>query len=562
MKRLQVLVLLVFVVPALHGNERPVAEAGNSRYAGRDPVQLNGTGSYDPDNSGPLTYQWRQLSGPQAELAEPTSATPAVSGFAQTSAIQELEFGLTVSDGVLTSETDTVQITIVPNFGNTSLDLVNELFDPEKPTLIYFGGGNCTNGTVQYAACPFTSPEWLSHGNIVCFPSGYTPPYGNYAHMLIAYLSQVAPDYKQPIQTLGWSTGGRPAIEVGTILNRTYQDARYAVNRVTLFEVQYCLNYTASVRVFLESSVNNEQCWIDNYVSSAYFRTSGDAKWTSFPGVLTVWFDMADNPTIDFWTKHPLAKEWYANSLTNPSMNDFNTGLVAGAYLSVVGPGRNLQLSAIHDREIYKFKWFGDETEGHMDFFDEERFSGRLPEPVRLVDPVAAEDGSGIVLVCEESENAVGYELLVGADPSRVMDFQVVSDIATPPNYILRAVPFEETWWTVRARDEHGSTIYSDPERLEIRSTEFRRGDANVDGNTDLSDAIYILNFLFLRGPEPSCLKAVDTDDTGIVELTDTLYLLNFLFLGGLAPLAPFPECGPDRTVDDLTCHAFGSCNW
>jgi hypothetical protein len=32
--------------------------------------------------------------------------------------------------------------------------------------------------------------------------------------MIIVYLSSVAPDYRQPIQTSGWSTGGQPAIDV------------------------------------------------------------------------------------------------------------------------------------------------------------------------------------------------------------------------------------------------------------------------------------------------------------------------------------------------------------
>ena len=38
-------------------NQAPIADAGLSRYAAIDPVVLDGTGSYDPDGSGPLSVQ-------------------------------------------------------------------------------------------------------------------------------------------------------------------------------------------------------------------------------------------------------------------------------------------------------------------------------------------------------------------------------------------------------------------------------------------------------------------------------------------------------------------------
>ncbi|MBN1459359.1 MAG: hypothetical protein JXA57_07470 [Armatimonadetes bacterium] len=89
-------------------------------------------------------------------------------------------------------------------------------------------------------------------------------------------------------------------------------------------------------------------------------------------------------------------------------------------------------------------------------------------------------------------------------------------------------------------------------------SPSFLRGNANADETTDLSDAVFILSYLFLGGPAPTCLDSGDCDDSGVLELTDAVYLLSHLFLGGPAPAEPFPACGPDPTPeDDLSCESF-----
>jgi hypothetical protein len=87
----------------------------------------------------------------------------------------------------------------------------------------------------------------------------------------------------------------------------------------------------------------------------------------------------------------------------------------------------------------------------------------------------------------------------------------------------------------------------------------FIRGDSNGDGTPNLSDAIFTLGYLFLGGTAPPCLDAADSNDDSSVaaakiDLTDPVYLLNFLFTGGSAPPTPYPSCGVDGTIDNLTC--------
>jgi hypothetical protein len=91
----------------------------------------------------------------------------------------------------------------------------------------------------------------------------------------------------------------------------------------------------------------------------------------------------------------------------------------------------------------------------------------------------------------------------------------------------------------------------------------FRRGDSNGDGNLNITDGIYVLNFLFLGGPTPPCLEAANPNDDQAVNITDGIYVLNFLFLGGPAPAPPGPDsCGrdPEASTSDLGCVSSESC--
>ncbi|MGQ9588842.1 MAG: PKD domain-containing protein [Planctomycetota bacterium] len=93
----------------------------------------------------------------------------------------------------------------------------------------------------------------------------------------------------------------------------------------------------------------------------------------------------------------------------------------------------------------------------------------------------------------------------------------------------------------------------------------FHRGDANADGGINITDGIYILNYLFLGGPGPPCLEAANPNDDDAVNITDGIYVLNFLFLGGPAPADPGPAdrpCGPDPagSPSDLGCASYTAC--
>jgi hypothetical protein len=77
----------------------------------------------------------------------------------------------------------------------------------------------------------------------------------------------------------------------------------------------------------------------------------------------------------------------------------------------------------------------------------------------------------------------------------------------------------------------------------------FKRGDTDGNGIVEISDAIVVLEFLFLGGPAPLCSDAADVDDSGEFDISDGVRVLAWLFLGAEPPPFPGPTtCGADTT--------------
>ena len=83
----------------------------------------------------------------------------------------------------------------------------------------------------------------------------------------------------------------------------------------------------------------------------------------------------------------------------------------------------------------------------------------------------------------------------------------------------------------------------------------FKRGDADRDDRVDLSDAVLVLELLFVSSGRFPCADAADADDSGEVNVTDAVVILGRVFLGGGALPSPGDRTpGPDRTNDALDC--------
>jgi hypothetical protein len=84
----------------------------------------------------------------------------------------------------------------------------------------------------------------------------------------------------------------------------------------------------------------------------------------------------------------------------------------------------------------------------------------------------------------------------------------------------------------------------------------FIRGDVDGSGAVEITDAIALLEHLFLGG-SIDCPAAVDVNGDGEQDITDAVAILGFLFTGGPPPEPPSPACGPDPDGNDADAYCY-----
>lgn len=64
-------------------------------------------------------------------------------------------------------------------------------------------------------------------------------------------------------------------------------------------------------------------------------------------------------------------------------------------------------------------------------------------------------------------------------------------------------------------------------------------GDADGSGIFTISDAVFLINYIFAGGPAPNLICLGDADGNGMISISDAVYLINYIFAGGAAPQCP-----------------------
>jgi len=86
-------------------------------------------------------------------------------------------------------------------------------------------------------------------------------------------------------------------------------------------------------------------------------------------------------------------------------------------------------------------------------------------------------------------------------------------------------------------KDSGMTGLFSDTSYLKNQSA-YLCGDASGDAVVDISDAVYLIAYIFSGGQAPSPLLAGDANCDITVDISDAVYLIAYIFSGGAAPCA------------------------
>jgi len=90
--------------------------------------------------------------------------------------------------------------------------------------------------------------------------------------------------------------------------------------------------------------------------------------------------------------------------------------------------------------------------------------------------------------------------------------------------------------FTVRATHQQYGYVDSMAYTLHVASIPDRPGDADIDGEISVADAVFIINYIFKGGPEPGMLNWADVNADCVINVGDPFHLINFIFKGGPGP--------------------------
>lgn len=149
-------------------------------------------------------------------------------------------------------------------------------------------------------------------------------------------------------------------------------------------------------------------------------------------------------------------------------------------------------------------------------------------------------------------------------DSYQLFSMMVIVDDTISPSYRKVYSGLNDTVLAIGTTELEGDKAYSwyilttDAEGAESVRTGWRQlfyygpdceficGDANADELANITDAVYLIAYIFNDGAEPVPYEAGDANCDTIVNITDAVYLISYIFAGGSPPCDTDNDGAPD----------------
>lgn len=159
-----------------------------------------------------------------------------------------------------------------------------------------------------------------------------------------------------------------------------------------------------------------------------------------------------------------------------------------------------------------------------------------------LASPLLTDNGGGsvsaAVIYTDSDTNCPTLRLLHWADDD--LSLTACDKLyETGATFATEITVSEGGWYSYWFEFSDGvETAMTDLDSLYVDLVTYIPGDANGDELVNITDAVYLISWIFAGGPAPDPLAAGDANCDAIVNITDAVYLINYIFNGGPAPCA------------------------
>lgn len=129
-------------------------------------------------------------------------------------------------------------------------------------------------------------------------------------------------------------------------------------------------------------------------------------------------------------------------------------------------------------------------------------------------------------------DDTIWYSLYISTSLGFNPDSTIIHDSLLTSNY-SDTLDSGIYYWKAKALDKWGGETWS---TQTWSFCAFLRGDTNGDGEINILDAVFLVNYVFKSGPPPEPIQTGDANCDGNVDVVDVVYLINYIFKSGPPP--------------------------